>query len=165
MPFNISCKFRGTLATRHKPTGEGLRTQILKRQNFLSKDNSPVPESSPVKPELKPDKKSKDAKTFLMADLQKLQKKVCKESSPEVAKCEPEGDTNNNNMLDSSCHENDSQKVNNPFLAELGSNKGSKLKKAIKPKMSEVPSIQDQLQLKLAARKKLVDEADELAEN
>ena len=147
-----------------------MRAQILKRQNFLSKDNSPAPESSPIKPELKPDKKSTDAKTFLMADLQKLQKKVCKEnikeSSPEVSKSEPKGDSNNNSIIESSCHENDSQKAVNPFLAELGSNKISKLKKSIKPRVSEVPSIQDQLQLKLAARKKLVDEAaDELAEN
>ena len=33
---------RGTLATRHRPSGEGLRTQILRRQQADSKEGSPV---------------------------------------------------------------------------------------------------------------------------
>jgi len=69
---------RGTLATRHKPTGEALKTHILKKQNQDSKDNSPAPESL-LEKLIKPDKKAKDAKVSLMADLQKLHKKKTKD--------------------------------------------------------------------------------------
>ena len=68
--------FRGTLATRHKPSGEGLKTQILKRQNFLSKDSSPAPAEEPSKVQPRPDKRAKDAKVSLLADLQKMHKKT-----------------------------------------------------------------------------------------
>ena len=43
---------RGTLATRHRPSGEGLRTQILRRQFADSKEGSPVEKykEQPVRP-------------------------------------------------------------------------------------------------------------------
>ena len=42
--------YRGTLASRHKPSGEALKCQILKRQHFLSKDNSPAPPETSTPP-------------------------------------------------------------------------------------------------------------------
>jgi len=212
---------RGTLATRHKPTGEGLKTQILRRQSFLlSKENSPAPDNDSNKLLNKPDKKAKDAKVSLLADLQKLHKKNVKEESAEplveVQKDElKESDKINNNVGDDEENkkpmnpflaeienaknsksksnktnpnppppppplkpasnnievEEESKKQVNPFLAEIENAKNSKPKlKSLKTKSKDppskpaVPSIQDQLRLKLEARKKLVDDTDEGAE-
>ena len=148
------------MATRHKPTGEGLRSQILKRQHFLSKDASPAPEEEESSAVAKPDQKSKDAKSSLMADLQKLQKKVVKPTSQVDAS---RGD-DNNNVESEENGGSSSPKAVNPFLAELGGAKSNKLKKTIKSK-DPASSIQDQLQMRLAARKKLVDEAMDNEDN
>ena len=50
---------RGTLATRHRPTGEGLRTQILRRQHADSKEGSPVSSKCDLKSDF-PQLKSKN---------------------------------------------------------------------------------------------------------
>ena len=250
------------MATRHKPTGEGLKTQILRRQSFLlSKENSPAPDNDSKKLLNKPDRKAKDAKVSLLADLQKLHKKTVKEENPEpeveVSKnIIKESDKVNNNVDEedlnkksvnpllaeienkknsttkskskapppppppkpaSNDEEDDNNKKQvNPFLAEIENKKNSRLnnsklkepppppppktasnddeeadsKKPVNPFLAEienaknskpklknsktkskdlpskpaVPSIQDQLRLKLEARKKLVDDTDEGAE-
>jgi len=253
---------RGTLATRHKPTGEGLKTQILRRQSFLlSKENSPAPDNDSKKLLNKPDRKAKDAKVSLLADLQKLHKKTVKEETPEpvveVSKnIIKESDKVNNNVDEEDVNkksvnpllaeienkknsntkskgkvpppppppkpasndddDEDNKKQVNPFLAEIENKKNSRLndsklkeqpppppskpasnvdeeadsKKPVNPFLADienaknskpklknskskskdlpskpaVPSIQDQLRLKLEARKKLVDDTDEGAE-
>ena len=180
-PFLV---FRGTLATRHKPSGEGLKTQILKRQNFLSKDSSPAPTEELSKVQTKPDKKAKDAKVSLLADLQKMHKKTVKpcnngEEMPSDRK-NASDEINNNNVknilhkndkLSESSDAQDKKEPVNPLLAAIESAKNSKSKpRIIKPKLKSLesgdgpPSVQDQLRLKLEARKKLVDETDEGAE-
>ena len=65
----------------------------------------------------------------------------------------------------------DNKKPVNSFLAEIENAKNSKPKlKSLKTKSKDppakpaMPSIQDQLRLKLEARKKLVDDTDEGAE-
>ena len=177
--------FRGTLATRHKPSGEGLKTQILKRQNFLSKDSSPAPTEELSKVQTKPDKKAKDAKVSLLADLQKMHKKTVKpcnngEEIPSDRKNASDEINNNNNAknilhkndkLSESSDAQDKKEPGNPLLAAIESAKNSKSKpRNIKPKLKLLesgdgpPSVQDQLRLKLEARKKLVDETDEGAE-
>ena len=181
---NFFLVFRGTLATRHKPSGEGLKTQILKRQNFLSKDSSPAPTEELSKVQTKPDKKAKDAKVSLLADLQKMHKKTVKpcnngEEMPSDRKNESD-EINNNNVknilhkndkLSESSDAQDKKEPVNPLLAAIESAKNSKSKpRIIKPKLKSLesgdgpPSVQDQLRLKLEARKKLVDETDEGAE-
>ena len=158
--------FRGTLATRHKPSGEALKSQILKRQNLHSKDNSPVPDSLPKLPILKPDKKAKDAKVSLLADLQKLQRRKCDSEDEKninaVTSDNKDLDKINNNNIQEECgSSSDSNK--NTFLTELKNIKNSKPKiKVIKEKEPNV--IQDQLRLKLEARKKHVDESNEVKE-
>ena len=57
---------RGTLATRHRPTGEGLRTQILRRQHADSKEGSPVSSKCDLKSDFP---RLKSEKSFL-ADIQ-----------------------------------------------------------------------------------------------
>lgn len=176
--------FRGTLATRHKPSGEGLKTQILKRQNFLSKDSSPAPGDELSKVQLKPDKKAKDAKVSLLADLQKMHKKTetepCNNGEEIPSDRNSSGEINNNNAknilhkndkLSESSDDAQDKKEVNPLLAALQNAKNSKSKpRIIKPKLKSLesvegpPSVQDQLRLKLEARKKLVDETDEGAE-
>lgn len=150
---------RGTLATRHKPTGEALKTQILKKQNLNSKDNSPAPDLSLEKLIPKPDKKAKDAKVSLMADLQKLHKKKIKDPP----KTEIENlDKANNNVTDN----DDDENKNNMFLTQL-----KNIKNTTKPRIKssrgdqDSPGVPDQLRLKLEARKKLVDESNEVSED
>ena len=173
--------FRGTLATRHKPSGEGLKTQILKRQNFLSKDSSPAPTEELSKVQTKPDKKAKDAKVSLLADLQKMHKKTeksCNNGQETPSDRNLSDEINNNDNAKNSLHKNDSlsdsrdaqdKKEVNPLLAAIENAKKSK-PRIIKPKLKALetkegpPSVQDQLRLKLEARKKLVDETDEGAE-
>jgi len=150
---------RGTLATRHKPTGEALKTHILKKQNQDSKDNSPAPELL-LEKLIKPDKKAKDAKVSLMADLQKLHKKKTKDPP----KNENENlDKVNNNVPEKVEEEN----KNNLFLNQL---KNMKNTNQTKPRIKSVrgdqdsPGVPDQLRLKLEARKKLVDESNEVTD-
>ena len=181
---NFFLVFRGTLATRHKPSGEGLKTQILKRQNFLSKDSSPAPTEELSKVQTKPDKKAKDAKVSLLADLQKMHKKTvkpCNNGEEMLSDRKNESDEINNNNVKNILHKNDKLSESsdaqdkkepvNPLLAAIESAKNSKSKpRIIKPKLKSLesgdgpPSVQDQLRLKLEARKKLVDETDEGAE-
>ena len=181
---NFFLVFRGTLATRHKPSGEGLKTQILKRQNFLSKDSSPAPTEELSKVQTKPDKKAKDAKVSLLADLQKMHKKTvkpCNNGEEMLSDRKNESDEINNNNVKNILHKNDKLSESsdaqdkkepvNPLLAAIESAKNSKNKpRIIKPKLKSLesgdgpPSVQDQLRLKLEARKKLVDETDEGAE-
>ena len=174
--------FRGTLATRHKPSGEGLKTQILKRQNFLSKDSSPAPGDELSKVQLMPDKKAKDAKVSLLADLQKMHKKTSpcnngeeipsdRNSSEEINNNNAKNILHKNDKLSESSDDGQDKKEVNPLLAALQNAKNSKSKpRNIKPKLKSLesadgpPSVQDQLRLKLEARKKLVDETDEGAE-
>ena len=165
------------MATRHKPSGEGLKTQILKRQNFLSKDSSPAPTEEHSKVQARPDKKAKDAKVSLLADLQKMHKKTEKScnNGQETPSDRNLSDEINNNNAKNILHKNDSlsdskdaqdKKEVNPLLAAIENAKKSK-PRIIKPKLKSAegpPSVQDQLRLKLEARKKLVDETDEGAE-
>merc|ERR1712106_386960 len=84
---------RGTLATRHRPSGEGLRTQILRRQFADSKEGSPVetckeqpvPPPSPSHSKLNSKNNSplvKKGKSFL-ADIQATLNTKCKDDSPD----------------------------------------------------------------------------------
>ena len=90
-----------------------------------------------------------------------------------------ESDEINNNNVKNILHKNDSlsesrdapdKKEVNPLFAAIENAKKSK-PRIIKPKLKSAesadgpPSVQDQLRLKLEARKKLVDETDEGAEN
>ena len=170
------------MATRHKPSGEGLKTQILKRQNFLSKDSSPAPTEELSKVQTRPDKKAKDAKVSLLADLQKMHKKTektCNNGQEAPSERNSSEEINNNNNAKNILHKNDSlsesrdapdKKEVNPLFAAIENAKKSK-PRIIKPKLKSAesadgpPSVQDQLRLKLEARKKLVDETDEGAEN
>ena len=132
--------------------------------------------------QLKPDKKAKDAKVSLLADLQKMHKKTespCNNNGEETPS--DRSDEINNNNAKNILHKNDKlsessddaqdKKEVNPLLAALQNAKNSKSKpRIIKPKLKSLessegpPSVQDQLRLKLEARKKLVDETDEGAE-
>jgi len=185
---------RGTLATRHKPTGEGLKCQILRRQHFLSKDNSPAPSSetpppppaplaAPLPPPPPPapppapavsDNVSqektviKPAKLSLIADLQSAQKTRRREETEAGPECDKESRTDTEaetvRPSDEDVNKKNLKKV--PFLVELENSKNkaklrsNKSKTVAPPKNMEI-GIQDQLRLKLEARKKLVDEADE----
>ena len=76
-----------------------MKTQILRRQNFLSKDSSPAPEEA-VCQVARPDKKAREAKVSLLADLASLQKKSSKTKKAEV-EAENSDDVNNNNVKNS----------------------------------------------------------------
>ena len=191
---------RGTLAGRHKPSGEALKCQILKRQHFLSKDNSPAPTETstppptpviplvfppapppapplapppappapPSVPDLKKERNvTKPSKVSLMADLQSVQKtRRCKEDSPES----PERKEKSSSPTTDELEKNQTNKQKVPFLVELensknkGKLKSNKTKIVVPPKKMESNGIQDQLRLKLEARKKLVEEAEEAEE-
>ena len=197
---------RGTLATRHRPSGEGLRTQILRRQQADSKEGSPVRKckEQPVPPPLPSSSKcdsknnsseSKPGKSFL-ADIQSAlntksnaENDVVKEEEKPV-----EDERNNESPTHSDRSPEDPRRELSPiyspskgprpsFLAgieNLGKKQGPgesgesipviALRK-VKPKATPNPivigksNVQDQLRMKLEARKKLVDETDEGAEN
>ena len=134
--------------------------------------------------QLKPDKKARDAKVSLLADLQKMHKKTespCNNNAEEITSDRNSSGEINNNNAKNTLHKNDKlsessddaqdKKEVNPLLAALQNAKNSKSKpRIIKPKLKSSesadgpPSVQDQLRLKLEARKKLVDETDEGAE-
>ena len=132
--------------------------------------------------QLKPDKKAKDAKVSLLADLQKMHKKTSPcNSGEEIPSDRNSSEEINNNNAKNILHKNDKlsessddgqdKKEVNPLFAALQNAKNSKSKpRNIKPKLKSLesadgpPSVQDQLRLKLEARKKLVDETDEGAE-
>ena len=192
---NFNC-YRGTLASRHKPSGEALKCQILKRQHFLSKDNSPAPPETSTPPQSPlllppppppppppavpdpgpgpgPEERAvvKPAKVSLIADLQSRQKSRAKEEdSPS-----PERNEKNEESQAPTTDEQEKNQINKqkvPFLVELenSKNKGklkSKTKRIDPPpgKKMESFGIQDQLRLKLEARKKLVEEAEEAGES
>jgi len=191
---------RGTLASRHKPSGEALKCQILKRQHFLSKDNSPAPRETstppptpasplvlppapppapPVAPPAPPPPPSvpepertatKPSKVSLIADLQSAQKtRRGKEDSPES----PERSEESSSPATDELEKNQTNKQKVPFLVELENSKNKGKLKSTKtkrvdpspPKKMESFGIQDQLRLKLEARKKLVEEAEEAEES
>ena len=127
----------------------------------------------------KPDKKAKDAKVSLLADLQKLHKKTEKLCIAEKVQSDTSCEINNNNTKDilhnkdnvSESSDAQGKKEVNPLLAAIENAKNSKNSKPriIKPNLKSVsgegpPPVQDQLRLKLEARKKLVEETDEGAE-
>jgi len=169
---------RGILATRHRPSGQGLRTQILRRQQTDSREASPagnsdnvqesqttcIPKKIPVKPKL--------GISFL-SDIQAAQKVKCKDDSP----TEDTEDGTNGELSENSKDENraecsKSSKPKPSFLSEIANlaNKRDRSKK-IKPKESSNPllidksDVQEQLRRKLESRKKLVDASDEGTEN
>ena len=148
-----------------------MKTQILRRQNFLSKDSSPAPEEA-VCQVARPDKKAREAKVSLLADLASLQKKSSKTKKAEV-EAENSDDVNNNNVKNSNKAESaqadgDEDKRVNPFLAQIENAKSSKprtVKQRTTAARAPSPaSGQDQLQRMMAARRKLVEETDEGAE-
>jgi len=176
---------RGILASRHRPSGQGLRTQILRRQQEYSKEASPngsvenvqisdtpsIPKEILGKPKL--------GASFL-SDIQAAQKGKCKHDSAaeDNEKVESQVETNGKLSELSKDDENSGEcsisKNSKPaFLSEIAnltSTKG-KLNKKIKPKQSTNPplldksDVQEQLRRKLESRKKLVDASDEGTEN
>ena len=189
------------MASRHKPSGEALKCQILKRQHFLSKDNSPapreastpppppasplvlppappvappapppapsVPDPDPLKRNLK--NLSKPSKVSLIADLQSVQKtRRSQEDSPE----RPQESEESTSPTTEEVEKDPTNKQKVPFLVELENSKNKGKLKSNKtkrvdpspPKKMESFGIQDQLRLKLEARKKLVEEAEEAEE-
>ena len=178
------------MASRHKPSGEALKCQILKRQHFLSKDNSPAPRETstppatshlvlppapppaPPPPPSVPDPErtvTKPSKVSLIADLQSAQKtRRGKEDSPES----PERSEESSSPATDELEKNQTNKQKVPFLVELENSKNKGKLKSNKtkrvdpspPKKMESFGIQDQLRLKLEARKKLVEEAEEAEE-
>ena len=104
-----------------------------------------------------------------MADLQSVQKtRRCKEDSPES----PERTEESNSPTTDELEKNQTNKQKVPFLVELENSKNKGKLKSNKtkrvdpspPKKMESFGIQDQLRLKLEARKKLVEEAEEAEE-
>ena len=189
------------MASRHKPSGEALKCQILKRQHFLSKDNSPapreastpppppasplvlppappvappapppapsVPDPDPLKRNLK--NLSKPSKVSLIADLQSVQKtRRGQENSPE----RPQESEESTSPTTEEVEKDPTNKQKVPFLVELENSKNKGKLKSNKtkrvdpspPKKMESFGIQDQLRLKLEARKKMVEEAEEAEE-
>ena len=185
---------RGTLASRHRPSGEGLRTQILRKQLIDSKEGSPdnqckEPFIPPPPPPSSVSKmilsKSKPGASFL-ANIQSVQKSKCKDDSQTeeeetVAKQFQEKEKSVENLKDDKGPDySPSSKPRPSFLAELKNAKKRNdseepdltdnsikiiRKVKAKPKVNPVPmgksDVQDQLRLKLEARKKLVEETDE----
>ena len=136
------------MATRHKPTGEGLKTQILRRQSFiLSKENSPAPDNDSKKLLNKPDRKAKDAKVSLLADLQKLHKKTVKEETPEPVVEVSKNIINESDKVNNNVDEKDVNKKSvNPLLAEIENKKNSNPKfnsKAPPPPPPPKPAYND----------------------
>eukprot|EP00092_Neocalanus_flemingeri_P002395 GFUD01002561.1.p1 GENE.GFUD01002561.1~~GFUD01002561.1.p1 ORF type:complete len:239 (+),score=104.22 GFUD01002561.1:309-1025(+) len=196
---------RGTLASRHRPSGEGLRTQILRRQQADSKEGSPVskcqegppppppPSSSPVSVPKNIPTKTKPGTSFL-ADIQAAQKTKCKDDSddsptedsgsedlvkqgeenekPAESSKDPTSPTNSpiskpkpsflSEMINS--HRKKVTDESGQTISQLKSVRKVKPKSPSNPLMMENSGIQDQLRLKLEARKKLVEETDEGAE-
>ena len=195
---------RGTLATRHRPSGEGLRTQILRRQQADSKEGSPVrkckeqPVPPPPPPSSKRDSKltssqSKPGKSFL-ADIQSALNTKCNDKEDVVKEEEKSTEDQRNNESPTRSDRSSPRGELSPtlssskgprpsFLAgienankkqetgEAGESIPLKALRKVKPKATSNPigigksNVQDQLRMKLEARKKLVDETDEGAEN
>ena len=191
---------RGTLATRHRPSGEGLRTQILRRQQADSKEGSPV--RKPVPPLIPSSSKcgsknnssqSKPGKSFL-ADIQSALNTNCNDKEDVVKEEEKPIEEQRNNESQTRSDRSSPRGELSPtlssskgprpsFLAgienankkqetgEAGESIPLKVLRKVKPKATSNPigigksNVQDQLRMKLEARKKLVDETDEGAEN
>ena len=109
----------------------------------------------------------KPSKVSLIADLQSVQKSRGREDSPES----PERKEESHSPTTEELEKNQINKQKVPFLVELENSKNKgKLKSKTKrvdptpPKKMESFGIQDQLRLKLEARKKLVEEAEEAEE-
>jgi len=131
---------RGTLATRHRPSGEGLRTQILRRQFADSKEGSPVetckehsvPPTSPSHSKVNSKNNSplvKKGKSFL-ADIQATLNTKCNEDSPdkeEQTKDKPSADKSD-----------DKSPIHSPAKGQIPSFL-SGIKKAAKRQESETP--------------------------
>ena len=123
-------------------------------------------------PAARPDKKAREAKVSLLADLASLQKKSSKTKKAEVEA--ENSDEVNNNVKNSTKTESaetggdEEDKRVNPFLAQIENAKSSKPRTVRpRPAAARVPSPasgQDQLQRMMAARRKLVEETDEGAE-
>ena len=195
---------RGTLATRHRPSVEGLRTQILRRQQADSKEGSPVkkckdqsvPPPLPSSSKCDPQNNSspaKPGKSFL-TDIQSALNTKCKDEEDVVKQDEKpiEDQRNNESPTHSESSPDDPRRECSPthslpkgprpsFLAGIENRKQEpgesneripvKALRKVKPKVTSNPivieksNVQDQLRMKLEARKKLVDETDEGAEN
>ena len=189
---------RGTLASRHRPSGEGLRTQILRRQQADSKEGSPnrkcqeQPAPPPPPPPVSsiPVSKNIPSKTkpraSFLADIQSAQKTKCKDdSAPADGQDLLNSSQKNDKPLDNpkddtSPSQSPSRKAKPSFLSEIENARRKKESeesgqtishdkpvRKVKPKAPSNPilmqksGIQDQLRLKLEARKKLVEETDE----
>ena len=190
---------RSILATRHRPSGEGLRTQILRRQLTDSREGSPagISKEQPVPPPPPPSntntangskssQKPRQGKSFL-ADIQAALGTKCKDNATSDDEENIVKEDNGMNKQSDESPREDRSPVNSPlkgkrpsFLAGIedavkrrGSDTPGEpllslpvLKKAtskVKPHpiVMEKSSVQDQLRMKLEARKKLVDETDE----
>ena len=111
---------------------------------------------------------TKPAKLSLIADLQSAQKTRRREETEAGPECDKESRTDTEAETVRPCDEDVNKKnlKKVPFLVELENSKNkaklrsNKSKTVAPPKNMEI-GIQDQLRLKLEARKKLVDEADE----
>ena len=109
---------------------------------------------------------TKPAKLSLIADLQSAQKTRRREETEAGQECDKESRTDTEaetvRPSDEDVNKKNLKKV--PFLVELENSKNkAKLRsnKSIAPPKNMEIGIPDQLRLKLEARKKLVDEADE----
>jgi len=190
---------RSILATRHRPSGEGLRTQILRRQLTDSREGSPagMSKEQPVPPPPPPSntnttngskssQKPKQGNSFL-ADIQAALGTKCKDNASEDEEEDVVKEDNTVNKQSDEPPREDRSPRNSPlkgkrpsFLAgiedaakrresdtpgepilSLASLKKATPKSKPHPIVMDKSSIQDQLRMKLEARKKLVDETDE----
>ena len=163
---------RGTLASRHLPSGQGRKGE--KRLENRQKWAPPPPPPQPPKDiqEASNDSTESKPKLAFLADI-KTAKKLKKTDDTNCDSKKSDTETVKN--------KSPSQKPKLSFLESIENAKNKqevkdseefssvKLLKKVNIKSKPVsigkPSIQDQLRMKLEARKKLVDENDEGAEN